>query len=144
MTPAHRSWLSGPPNAGYPGERLGLPPAGPGSIAGLGVRLAAFSIDCVASWLVATLITRSAYTGLWSSAVFLAEVVMLESLTGQSFGKAVVGLRVVRINGRPSNAIWILVRTILLFLFVPALIWDRDGRALHDKAAGTVVVRARR
>jgi uncharacterized RDD family membrane protein YckC len=26
---------------------------------------------------------------------------------------------------------------------IPATIWDRDGRGLHDKAAGTVVVRAR-
>jgi uncharacterized RDD family membrane protein YckC len=26
---------------------------------------------------------------------------------------------------------------------VPALIWDRDGRGLHDRAAGTVLVHAR-
>jgi uncharacterized RDD family membrane protein YckC len=35
------------------------------------------------------------------------------------------------------------VRTVLLCLVIPAFIWDRDGRGLHDKAAGTVVVRAR-
>ena len=35
------------------------------------------------------------------------------------------------------------LRTLLLCLLIPALIWDRDGRGLHDKAAGTVVVRAR-
>jgi uncharacterized RDD family membrane protein YckC len=34
------------------------------------------------------------------------------------------------------------LRTALLMLLVPAVIVDRDGRGLHDKAAGTVVVRA--
>jgi hypothetical protein len=33
------------------------------------------------------------------------------------------------------------VRTVLLCLAVPALIWDRDQRGLHDKAAQTVLVR---
>jgi uncharacterized RDD family membrane protein YckC len=36
-----------------------------------------------------------------------------------------------------------LTRTILLCLFVPAIIWDRDGRGLHDKVPNTVVVRTR-
>jgi len=39
----------------------------------------------------------------------------------------------------PGQAI---VRTLLLFLLVPAVIWDRDGRGLHDRASGTAVVRA--
>ena len=29
------------------------------------------------------------------------------------------------------------LRTALLLLLIPALIWDRDGRGLHDKVAGT-------
>jgi len=29
----------------------------------------------------------------------------------------------------------------LLVLLVPALVMDRDGRGLHDRAAGAVVVR---
>jgi uncharacterized RDD family membrane protein YckC len=32
---------------------------------------------------------------------------------------------------------------VLLLLFIPALIWDRDGRGLHDRAAGTVVLHTR-
>jgi uncharacterized RDD family membrane protein YckC len=31
----------------------------------------------------------------------------------------------------------------LLGLLIPAVIWDRDGRGLHDRAAGTVVIRGR-
>jgi len=34
-----------------------------------------------------------------------------------------------------------LVRTLLLGLVIPAVVTDDDGRGLHDRAAGTVVVR---
>jgi uncharacterized RDD family membrane protein YckC len=33
------------------------------------------------------------------------------------------------------------VRTLLLCLFVPAVVVGRDGRGLHDLAAGTRIVR---
>jgi len=35
-----------------------------------------------------------------------------------------------------------IVRTVLLLLVVPALIWDSDQRGFHDKLAGTVLIRA--
>ena len=35
----------------------------------------------------------------------------------------------------------VVVRTVLLCLFLPAMVWDKDGRSLHDKAAGTLIVR---
>jgi uncharacterized RDD family membrane protein YckC len=46
----------------------------------------------------------------------------------------------------PLKSGWIgiwrpIVRTLLLALLVPALIADRDGRGLHDRLAGTVLVR---
>jgi hypothetical protein len=34
----------------------------------------------------------------------------------------------------------VLLRTVLMCLAVPALIWDRDGRGLHDRTARCVVV----
>jgi len=33
------------------------------------------------------------------------------------------------------------IRTVLLCLFIPAVIWDRDQRGMHDRLAGTVLVR---
>jgi uncharacterized RDD family membrane protein YckC len=36
----------------------------------------------------------------------------------------------------------IVVRTLLLFLLVPAVVFDRDGRGLHDRLSETAVVRA--
>jgi uncharacterized RDD family membrane protein YckC len=35
-----------------------------------------------------------------------------------------------------------IVRSVLLALVIPAVIWDADNRGLHDKAAGTVLVRS--
>jgi hypothetical protein len=49
----------------------------------------------------------------------------------------------VRLDGRPLGVVRAALRTVLLLLLVPALIWDRDGRGLHDKAADSVVVVAR-
>ena len=34
-----------------------------------------------------------------------------------------------------------LFRTVLICLAVPPLIWDRDGRGLHDRAVLTAVVK---
>ena len=43
----------------------------------------------------------------------------------------------------PLGLLTALLRTALLVLLVPALVYDRDKRGLHDRAAKTVVVRAR-
>jgi hypothetical protein len=34
------------------------------------------------------------------------------------------------------------VRSVLLMIVIPALVWDSDHRGFHDKIAGTVLVRA--
>jgi hypothetical protein len=36
----------------------------------------------------------------------------------------------------------VLVRTVLLVLVVPAVVYDRDYRGLHDRASNAVVVRS--
>jgi len=56
-------------------------------------------------------------------------------------GKRLLGIRVMRLGGRPVGFGWALVRTILLLAVVPALVTDRDLRGLHDRAADTIVVR---
>jgi hypothetical protein len=55
-----------------------------------------------------------------------------------------LGIAVVRMadGGRP-RAGWVLVRTVLLAAVLPALIVDVSGRAMHDRAAGTVMLRTR-
>lgn len=142
-------WLEAPAAGSdlhdYRGQSLGLARSGPGSVAGFGPRLLAFVVDGVLSWLVATLIVGGLQTGLWSSAVFLAEYALLVGVGGQSAGMRLTGLRVLPVGRAPSlqSGIgwWSVPRAVLLALIVPALFTDRDGRGLHDRATGTVVVR---
>jgi uncharacterized RDD family membrane protein YckC len=145
------SWLEGPRAAaeragidlGYPGERLGLPESGSGSIARFGSRLVAFLVDAVACALIAMPIPMSSGWAQWATTlIFLAEVLLGTWLAGSSFGQRLRGLRVVRVDGRPVGFTRALLRTALLALLVPALVWDRDGRGLHDRAAGTVLLRS--
>lgn len=80
----------------------------------------------------------------------------LLSYTGQSLGKRLLGVRVVSLDGRPvgfAEAVFLrifvfrwlcgvpLVGTIGALVDVASLFFDRDGRTLHDKLAGTRVVR---
>ena len=46
-----------------PGVRLGLPPSGPGAVAGVGRRLAGLVVDAVASYLVASLFVHRTQDG---------------------------------------------------------------------------------
>lgn len=97
-------------------------------------------------------------------AVLAVTTTVLVGLLGHSVGHRVVGLRVVRVRdvrpddgaatpqddaraaarvavAPPPGLLAALIRTVLLCLVIPAAVWDRDGRGLHDVAAGTVVVR---
>jgi uncharacterized RDD family membrane protein YckC len=146
------SWLSGPSAAaeqmgvdfGYRGQRLGLPEKGPGSVASIGRRVVALFIDWFLCLLIAYgLIAHrdAAKSNTWTLAVF-AVVSLLTLLTvGSTPGKRLMGLRVVRVDGGRLGPLAVVIRTVLLLLVVPAVIWDRDTRGLHDKAAGSVQVR---
>jgi uncharacterized RDD family membrane protein YckC len=136
----------------YPGQYFGLPESGPGSVAGWSRRLAALLID----WLLCSLIVIGLFyhptTGHaanvlsqprpWTLAVFGAEDFLLTALIGVTIGKRLLGLRVIRLDGRPVGLARGFVRTLLLMLVVPAMMMDRDLRGLHDKAAKTIVVRS--
>lgn len=131
---------------GYPGERMGLPREGTGSVAGYGRRLASLVIDwlialVVASALAAVLHWSASTRSLVTLLVFGVLAWLFTGLTGTTPGKRLCGLRVVRTDGRAVGPLWAFVRTVLLVLVVPALLWDRDYRGLHDRAADTIVVR---
>jgi uncharacterized RDD family membrane protein YckC len=68
---------------------------------------------------------------------------------GQTPGKGMMGIRVVSTDGSGVSVIQAVVRyigyyisTLLLFLGWIWAIFDRDTQTLHDKLAGTYVVRA--
>jgi uncharacterized RDD family membrane protein YckC len=136
------SWLSGPDTSGiskYPGERLGLPPTGTGSIARAGRRILAICID----WGIALLISNFGFAGdPWATlAVFAAEQILLIGTLGYSIGHRVAGIHVIRLDGRPAGPLPAVVRSLLLCLVIPAVIFDPDHRGLHDKAMNTILVR---
>jgi uncharacterized RDD family membrane protein YckC len=124
--------------SGYPGERLGLPETGSGSVAGMGVRLGALLIDWVLCEAIAVAAFHSQYLTI---GVYGAEVYILTALTGFTIGKRLVGIRVVRLDGKPVGLLWGLVRTVLFLCVVPAVVYDSDRRGLHDRAANTVVIK---
>lgn len=150
------SWLSGPKAAledqgvefGYPGERFGLPKQGRGSAARMGRRIVALTLD----WTASILVTHLAFPDLvygtegFASAtlgIFATQVSLLTATTGASFGYKISGIRLISISPARITFLKVLARTALLCLVVPALIWDRDGRGLHDKAVGTITMRTR-
>jgi hypothetical protein len=151
------SWLSGPRAALEPGadsgdgttqrwkgERLGLPRSGPGSVAGTGRRTIAIIVDFFLAAGVAGLFTYPDLPRNWSLLVWFVVTVVAVGFFGFTPGHLLFGLRVARVDdaaivGVPRAAL----RTALIFLIIPAVVWDTDGRCLHDKAARTVVLRVR-
>ncbi len=130
----------------YPGERLGLPSDGPRSVASWGRRLAALFLDWIPSLLVANLISDAAgltrdQASFMPLLVFLLETALFVSLLGASFGQLAMQLRVARLDGGGVPLLQSLLRSLLVCLVVPPLVFNRDNRGLHDLAAKTVVIR---
>lgn len=145
-------WLEGPgqltQQGAYAGERLGLSASGPGAMAPLGRRVLALLVD----WLLCCAIAIGLFrmpvgaTGLDSFiplAVFAVENVLLVGTAGCTIGHRLLGLHVRRAAGGPLGVVGAALRTLLLLLVIPPVVWDADGRGLHDKAAGSVIVRTR-
>lgn len=151
------TWLSGLSAAGadrrpegfWPGRGFGLPESGPGAVATTGSRVGALVVDLLAGALIGAFVSgllddpTSVQRSLVANGAFAVQVIVLQSLTGQSIGMRLLGIRVARLAD-PRDVpgfVPVAVRTALIFLVVPALLLDRNGRGLHDKAAGTVVLR---
>lgn len=146
------SWLSGPQpgydSGTYPGQRLGMPEHGPGSIARFGRRSAALLID----WLIGYGLAALAMTFGWISMTSLSTAVLgvwfllgvlSVRLFGFSPGQFVMGLMVVPVDGRRGyvglgRAIG---RGLLIATVVPPLFTDTDLRGLQDRGTATAVVR---
>lgn len=136
------SWLSGPDTSNiskYPGERLGRPAAGHGSLARAGRRILAICIDWGLCYLIA-----AAFLGGNSMAVlglFAIEQMVLVGTLGYSIGHRIAGIHVQRVDGGAPGLLAGVVRAVLLCLVLPAVIVDADHRGLHDKAMNTLLVR---
>lgn len=149
------SWLSGPDTSHiskYPGERLGLPESGPGSIARAGRRILAICID----WALCLMISQFLFGGsaLATIGIFFVEQALLVGTLGYSVGHRVLNIHVLRLlpgtpvrgvssaqGMMPAGLLAGVVRAFLLCLVIPAVIFDPDQRGLHDRAMNTVLLR---
>ena len=123
----------------YPGERLGLPQSGSGSIARIGRRVGALFIDYGAAYLISGFFAWDplAILGIFA----LIQIVFIPTIQG-SPGHRIFGLRLARLDGAWVGLWRPIVRTLLLVVVIPAVIWDADQSGQRDKAAGTVLLRA--
>jgi uncharacterized RDD family membrane protein YckC len=133
------------PEPPTPPEPLELP----GEVAGLGRRVVAIVIDWLASILLSRVIFGQLTYGSAESSfailmIFVAEVVIFTWLMSASFGQRLLGISVVRVDGGRLSLWRIVVRTLLICLIIPAVVYDSTGRGLHDRAVGSVAVRSRR
>ena len=121
----------------------------PGEVAGLGRRVAAIALDWFASILLSRVVFGQFTYGSPESSfailmIFIAEVVIFTWLMSASFGQRLLGISVVRMDGGKLPLWRVFVRTLLICLIIPAVVYDNTGRGLHDRAVGSVVIRAKR
>ncbi len=110
------------------------------------MRFLALLIDWIPSALVANLL--AAVWGLSADqasflplAVFFVEVSLFTAITGSSFGQLATRLTVARLDRSRLSLGRAMLRTLLICLVIPAVVFNQDNRGLHDIAAGTVLLR---
>lgn len=108
-------------------------------MARLGRRLIALAID----WGTAVVVSIAffAYDGGATLAAFAVAQIVFLVTANASVGHLLLGMRVVPVAGGYLGLWRPIVRTILLCLVIPAVIFDRDQRGMHDRLVGTVLVR---
>ncbi|MFW0791742.1 RDD family protein [Gordonia sp. CPCC 205333] len=163
------SWLSGTqiggnPDNEYQGQDLGLPRRGPGALATGWARCWGLLVDWLMAYGIALIFVREdtfaetiRHVGTPQLAVWFVVGVFTITLFGFTPGQFVAGLRVIRVDHGPDltksiasgeksvavGFIRALMRQLLIVVIVPALLNDYNGRALHDRATGTAVIKTR-
>ena len=114
------------------------------SVARAGRRIGALAID----WGIAIAVgyglfgsNFANYSGFATTLIFVVMQIVLIPIMGGGVGHRLLGMRLITVNG-PVGLWRPIVRTLLLALVVPALVWDSDQRGFHDKVAGTILIRA--
>jgi uncharacterized RDD family membrane protein YckC len=132
-------------------------------LAGFFRRLGAFAVDWITLSILADIV-RFAYSSggdakgdimsldaamILSAALFLLYFTLLTGEGGQTLGKKILGIRVVRTDGSPITYSRAFLRAFgysistFFFTFLGFLwaAWDRKKQAWHDKIADTVVIK---
>lgn len=136
-----------------------VPQAYPGAagtrapLAGFWPRLGGYLIDGILLGvlqvvLAAVLGKQSAIYALVLLVVDVGYFLYFWSTTGQTLGDRVAGVRIVRedggtlsLGGAAIRYLGLIVSTLVVFLGLLWVIWDRKKQGWHDKMAGTIVVK---
>lgn len=115
-------------------------------VAKAGKRFLAITIDWLMSWAVGSIFfDQDEGRPFWIALVFFLQIFILTSTTGASAGQRLVGLRVLRYPElEPLGIGATLLRTLLILLVVPAVVYDNQGRGLHDRIVGSAVMQVNR
>lgn len=133
----------------YPGESLGLPEKGRGSLATWNARLAALVIDWAACLILSQLIFGDAVLHGFDGrrfgpmGLYFLEKTVLTALTSGSFGQLICRIAVVRLDHQPIGWLRSVLRAAMKVLVLPAVVIGAERRALDDLALGTVVINRR-
>ncbi|WP_018024563.1 RDD family protein [Corynebacterium ulceribovis] len=167
------SWLDGPQIPGqntdpnrpdnYPGQTLGLPQRGPGSIVTVLRRVGGLAIDWIISLGIAAVLfpffghtpeemealglspltTWGSFASSWAIVVFVLVGTVSVWAMGRTPGQAALGMGVARID-EPGVGVGLwraFLRSILTACLFPPVIQDSDARGLHDRITNTAVIR---
>lgn len=132
----------------WPGRRFGCAPEGSTSVVRLGPRAIALIIDWALCSVIASALLGYQWggqgnTGFEPLLIFAVENVLLIGTLGSTVGHFVVGARVTRLDGSAAGPLAAVIRTALLCVVIPALIFDIDQRGMHDRLAKTILVKTR-
>ncbi|QLQ16620.1 MAG: RDD family protein [Micropruina sp.] len=133
----------------YPGQSLGLPARGRGSLASWRSRIAALLVDWAASMVLAValfgvgVLRESGWRSWMILAVFFVQKAVLSALAGGSFGQLLARIGVIRLDGRPLGFVRALARAAMVCVVLPAVVIGAERRGLDDLVLGTVVVNRR-
>ena len=94
----------------------------------------------VAQLLVATDALAGNPFGIYTLGFFVIESALFTALLGGSFGQLATRLRVVPVKGGRLDLGRALLRSVMIALVIPPLVFRPDGRGLHDMTVGSYVV----
>jgi uncharacterized RDD family membrane protein YckC len=103
----------------------------------------ALCVDWIGCLLIANGLLHGLHLGgLGPVLVLFIENVLLVGTLGATVGHRLLGMRVETVPGAAPGVRRAVIRSLLLCLAIPPLLWDADQRGLHDRLAGTVIARA--
>jgi uncharacterized RDD family membrane protein YckC len=117
---------------------LGLPAEGRGAVAPFWRR----PLSLVVDWALCVGLSALLFGGdpLANLLLFAVLNVLFVTLFGATPGQFLLRVRVLSVSGRSPMLLRAVVRTALMLLVLPAVVWNRDSQPLHDVVAGTAVV----